>query len=126
MTEQVDVYKNLHKDCYSIRSRTTGRVIEHTGLAYIRDAKFVVQPAGRKKVLEERRKNVHAFVRGTLTTENKVLDVKDGFFLITPHLIKYNPYQADYFYYGNPNNRIDKADLVILDYDGVTAWKQGD
>ena len=123
---KVDIYKNLHKDCYSIRSRTTGRVIEHTDSAYIRDAKFVVQPAGRKKVLEERRKNVHAFVRGTLVTENQVLDVKDGFFLITPYLVKYNPYQADHFFYDNPDNRIDEADLVVLDSEGVTAWKQGE
>ena len=120
------MYKNLHKNTWSIRNRKTGRVVAHQDEVNVLDAKFVVQPAGRKKVLEERRKNVHAFVRGTLVTENQVLDVKDGFFLITPYLVKYNPYQADHFFYDNPDNRIDEADLVVLDSEGVTAWKQGE
>jgi len=57
----VDVYRNLHKNTWSIRSRTTGRVVEHSDNVLVRAAKFVVQPAGRKRVLQEQRKNVHAF-----------------------------------------------------------------
>ena len=65
---KVDVYKNLHKDIWSVRNRKTGRVITHKKLVHVRDASFVVQPAGRNKVLAEKRKNVHAFVRGQLSS----------------------------------------------------------
>ena len=48
----VDVYKNLHKNTWSIRSRTTGRVVEHADNVLVRAATFVVQPAGRQRVLK--------------------------------------------------------------------------
>lgn len=118
----VDVYRNLHKKIWSIRDRKTGRVVDHKEYVYVLDAKFIVQPAGRQKVLQEGRKNVHAFVRGTLATYQEVLDKPDKFYLITDYLVRYNPYKADHFFYENPENRIDKADLVELDSEGVTAW----
>ena len=121
----VDVYRNLHKKTWSIRDRKTGRVVSHQDEVNVLDAKFVVQPAGRRKVLQEGRKNVHAFVRGTLATYQEVLDDSRTFYLITPYIVRYNPYQADHFFYRNPENRIDKADLAILDYEGVTVWKAG-
>ena len=121
----VDVYKNLHKKTWSIRDRKTGRVVAHQDNVHVLDAKFVVQPSGRERVLQERRKNVHAFVRGTLATYEEVIDRPEKFYLITPYLVRYNPYQVDHFFYGNPENRIDKADLAILDYEGVTVWKAG-
>ena len=121
----VDVYKNLHKKTWSIRDRKTGRVVAHQDNVHVLDAKFVVQPSGRERVLQERRKNVHAFVRGTLATYEEVIDRPEKFYLITPYLVRYNPYQADHFFYRNPENRIDKADLAILDYEGVTVWKAG-
>ena len=118
----VDVYKNLHKNTWSIRDRKTGRVVSHQDEVNVLDAKFVVQPAGRQRVLQEGRKNVHAFVRGTLATYQEVLDDPRTFYLVTHHLIRYNPYQADHFFYNFPANRIDKADMVELNSEGVTAW----
>ena len=120
----VDVYKNLHKNIWSIRNRKTGKVIAHQDEVNVLDAKFVVQPGGRQRVLQEGRKNVHAFVRGTLATYQEVLDDPRTFYLITPHLVRYNPYQADHFFYRNPENRIDKADLAMLNSEGVTAWER--
>jgi len=122
----VDVYKNLHKDTWSVRDRKTGRVVAHQDEVHVLDAKFVVQPSGRERVLQEGRKNVHAFVRGTLATYQEVLDDPRTFYLVTPYLIRYNPYQEDYFFYPNKRSmeriRIDKAELVELDSEGVTAW----
>lgn len=66
---KVEVYFNLHNQLWSVRAlsgRDKGRVIGHASKVMIRDARFAVQAAGRAKVLEERRKNVHAFVRGDL------------------------------------------------------------
>ena len=62
---RIECYYNLHKECFSVRY--AGRVISHLDRVRIRDAQFVVQPAGRARVLAEGKKNVHAFVRGWLT-----------------------------------------------------------
>ena len=122
---QVDVYKNLHKDTWSIRDRKTGRVVAHQDEVHVLDATFVVQPAGRKKVLQERCKNVHAFVRGTLATYEEVLNDPRTFYLVTPHAVRYDPYRAGHFFYGNPENRIDKADCVEMYGSEVVAWEEG-
>ena len=62
---KVEVYKNLHKDCFSVRQK--GKVINDIIWPedfYLTKATFVVQPGGRKRVCIENVKNVHAFVKG--------------------------------------------------------------
>ena len=44
----VEVYRNLHKKCWSVRQG--GKVKVHTSYICLQDVKFVVQPAGREKV----------------------------------------------------------------------------
>lgn len=61
---RVEVYWNLHLKLFSIRSR--GKVIGHASRVLVRDAEFVVQPAGNARVRETGHKVVHAFVRGQL------------------------------------------------------------
>lgn len=64
---KVDVYWNLHKRCFSVRSRerdSYGRVIAHADEIRLTSATFIVSEAGRQRVLSEKRKNVHAFIRG--------------------------------------------------------------
>ena len=61
---RVEVYFNLHKHVFSVRSARSGRVILHTDRVHIRNPEFVVRQGGRQRVLKERKKNVHAFVRG--------------------------------------------------------------
>lgn len=58
------VYWNLHRDLFSVRNTRTGRVEAHAQMVVIHDATFAVSQAGRARVLRERRKNVHAGVRG--------------------------------------------------------------
>jgi hypothetical protein len=62
--KKVKVYRNLHKGCYSIQYK--GRVVAHADEVLIREPVFRVQPAGRKRVLRTKKKNVHAFVVGEL------------------------------------------------------------
>lgn len=69
---KVDVYRNLNQKCFSIRSRekeTYGKVIARAQSVAVRNVKFVVQPAGRDRVLKTGVKNVHAFIRGDLVTD---------------------------------------------------------
>ena len=64
------VYWNLHKKCWSIQDRTTGRVYMHVTAITLADGKFVVRPAGREKVRREGKKNVHAFAVGDVSLRN--------------------------------------------------------
>ena len=90
---RVEVYFNLHKKMFSVRAlegENKGRVIDHTRALIIKDAKFVVRESGRKKVLEEKRKNVHAFVRGTLVNHIVIPDEERK-------TATYNPYRYSTF-----------------------------
>ena len=60
--KRVEVYRNLHNDKLSVRYG--GKVVGHVDSIWLRDATFAVQPAGRDRVRREKKKNVHAFVRG--------------------------------------------------------------
>lgn len=67
----VDVYRNLHNGLYSIKARSgnfKGLVVAHARQVWLDDVEFVVSEAGRARVLHERKKYVHAFVRGTLSS----------------------------------------------------------
>ncbi len=103
---KVEVYRNLHKKCWSVRQG--GRVKFHCHRVNLKDCQMVVQPAGHAKVIREKKKNVHAFVRGYLCTEER--DVQ----AFCWDDIYYNPYKADSFV-DFDNNPVHTADFVDLD-----------
>jgi len=96
---RVEVYFNLHKKTFSVRSCRTGRVIHHTDEVHIENPKFVVRKSGRERVLREGKKNVHAFVRGDITVFNDFDYIKVGFDpdYLDYTLVSYNPYKFDTF-----------------------------
>tara|TARA_R110000824_G_scaffold118452_2_gene270722 strand:- start:133 stop:552 length:420 start_codon:yes stop_codon:yes gene_type:complete len=90
---QVEVYKNLHKNCWSVRNNKTGLVIGYVKNIHLENATFIVRPAGRARVLRERRKNVHAFIKGNMGDSALVdsiglIPYKD----LHIHTVTYNPY----------------------------------
>ena len=92
----VRVYWNLHKGCWSVQDRKTGRVVEHMAACTLADVKFIVRPAGREKVRREGKKNVHAFVRGEITHfDDFDPDYHPDYLDYT--LVSYNPYKFDTF-----------------------------
>ena len=107
---EVEVYRNLHKNVWSVRDKRTGRVIDHAERVIIRDARFIVQPAGRAKVLREQRKNVHAFVRGTLYSRIAATHPAD-------QKVSYNPYKAGHFT-DAAGNKVSGAGFARLDEHG--------
>ena len=109
----VEIYFNLHKRVFSVRHK--GRVIEHVKSAIVRRPKFVVQAAGRAKVLREKKKNVHAFVRGEWLERWFVpeTDLNSNEY----NTIKYNPYKADTFIINSTNEPIYNANWAFLTID---------
>jgi uncharacterized protein YjiK len=97
--------------------------VAHSPYILLRNAKFVVQPAGREKVLREQRKNVHAFVKGYL------IHAREADKLIEPiqwseSAITYNPYEHPYFTCND--YKVTHAEIVDMDLSGfdepVLAW----
>ena len=87
---KVEVYWNLHKKVFSVRARSgehRGCLIAHVDEFTLVNATFAVSEAGRRRVLAEQRKNVHAFVRGEWAkpTDQPMLPVT------------YNPYKYETF-----------------------------
>jgi len=115
---RVQVYRNLNNGLISIQDLSTGLVLGHADAIDLQRATFIVREAGRQQVIKEKRKNVHAFVRG------KVVDVVNfqpfkgrgegieddspyawgnstklqrGSMLVTTTKVSYNPYKAPHF-----------------------------
>ena len=108
---RVEVYFNLHKHLFSVRSARSGRVILHTDKVHIRNPEFVVRQGGRQRVLKERKKNVHAFVRGDAT----YFSDKDCPTLDT---IGYNPFKYDSFVKMPDETPVHQAERAWLNVNG--------
>jgi hypothetical protein len=93
----VEVYWNLHKRTFSVRRR--GRVLMHADDVVLRDARFVVQPAGWERSVRERRRRVHAYVRGEIVRGPVELD---------------GGAVADHFHARETGARVDAAELVTF------------
>ena len=101
--KRVEVYRNLHNDKLSVRYK--GKVVGHVDCIWLRNATFAVQPAGRDRVRREKKKNVHAFVRGKyIASDHLTQNLKvTGASAIRPnptdyhHRVVYNPYDYDAF-----------------------------
>ena len=71
--QKVRVYRNLHKKCLSVKQ---GGIVQcHTDNIVLRDCKFIVSKAGQKRVRDEKRKNVHAYVEGYVVNARKTDDL---------------------------------------------------
>ena len=118
--QKVFVYRNLHKQCWSVKSltgRNYGRVILHCKAIDLNAATFKVNEKGRQRVIDEQAKNVHAGVVGYLNAavviEQRYEGVGESNRWETDHaihsselddddrykLVTYNPYRFSSFVY---------------------------
>jgi hypothetical protein len=104
MSAQYYVYRNLRiENTFSVRFR--GRVVDRLTDFVARNVRFQVSEVGRLRVLRERQKNVHAFVRAR---EYEPFEFNGS----GMKQISYNPYRASTFMCdGEP---IMKADVVLF------------
>jgi len=131
MCNQVEVYRNLHNGRLSIRDAKTKLVVGHADRVKLLGVTFHVSQAGRKRVLREGRKNVHAVVRGHMVSalfgdnyKDRCLDTYAGYgdpasvhAYAGNSSIKYNPYKAGAFLFRN--KPIQETDAVVIGIGGV-------
>jgi hypothetical protein len=133
--EEVRVYRNLHRAMWSVQARVAGkgwRVVFHAATVLLDGAVFEVNETGRQKVLRERKKNVHAFVRGRLVQFAGPGAMGDGRrtdAYIRP--VTYNPFKAPTFVEAStfPPVPVTEAYSAWLTDDRTSrvwvAWKPG-
>ena len=105
----VRVYWNLHKGCWSVQDRKTGRVVKHVEAWTLADVKFTVRPAGRDKVRREGKKNVHAFAAGRFSLKNGLASIVKGARKVT-----YNPYVNETFVFAETGEPVTDAYVVTM------------
>ncbi len=104
-TKRVYVYFNLHKKCWSVRQG--GRIVEYTKAVFLKDCRYLVGQAGRKRVLREKKKNVHAGVSGY--SVDYVVGIPEKAKEIT-----YNPYKHKTFVVKDSEKPIWSSDYAVL------------
>ena len=121
---KVAIYRNLHKNCLSVQSRERvdyGKVIAYCKSIFVKRPKFIVREKGRLKVLEEGRKNVHAFIVGecsSLKLWSWLKDIKMGGNPTTK--VFYNPYKYSTFV-DKDGNPVHKARAVLVNTNYIQA-----
>jgi hypothetical protein len=105
------IYRNLHKNCFSIQKwipeKRGYRLHSHEQNIIAYDIEFKVSQAGRKRVLQQKQKNVHAFVY-----------CKNYITFVEPvHLgyeVYYDPYSLDSFRIKNSDELLHVAGTLIM------------
>jgi len=113
--EKVKVYRNLTDGKISVMD-SKGRVVSHVEHIWLCDAKFIVRESGRQKVLLEKRKNVHAFVSGSIIppSYDRFLNLN----VESAVRVTYNPYKQDKFFEAETGEPILSAKGVSVDKNG--------
>lgn len=104
--QTVEIYFNLHKKLFSIRDPKTKLVLAHGNNIVLKDPIFVVNEKERQKVIRDKRKNVHAFVKGEFIglSENESF-IKE---------IYYNPYEVSQFMVEDLTASVFKFEKVLF------------
>jgi hypothetical protein len=104
------IYRNLRRSCFSIQEKIPGkgwRVTDRAENLEAHGITFRVYEAGRRKVIERRRKNVHAYAIAESWQRVDALSVIDS-----ECMIYYNPYQSSNFKINNVT--IERAKSIVL------------
>lgn len=112
---KVFVYFNLHRKLWSIKAmegENKGKVIGHESFISLAQAYPKVSKAGRKRVLKDKQKNVHAGIVG-YRSEKLVEALFENLDLSAEH-VTYNPYLHDSFYYANTDYCNWEGSPVVL------------
>lgn len=90
-SKSVRIYRNLNRkgQVYSIQQN--GVVVAHTKEFVLKDVKFIVNKAGKKRAIETKTRNVHAFIEGYLGNIDNIL-------FEFSHVLRYDPFSSNGFH----------------------------
>jgi len=110
--ERVRVYYNLHKQKLSVQKKINGtwKVTDYVDEIWIGTVTFKVSEAGRRRVIKNKRKNVHAYIEGIVGEQP--VNSSTPFSSIPFVSINYNPYKLEKFHDGE--KYIHDADFVYI------------
>ena len=113
--------------------RRKGIVQCHAETLLLSDVTFHVSQKGRERVLREQRKNVHAYVKGKLEVDSKILQVIEAGSDWLESLLTYrgwveltyNPYKFSSFVLRGTTKQtiVNRADLVLLHGSRMWAYR---
>jgi hypothetical protein len=106
--QEVSVYRNLNRKCFSIKDKKTGLVCAYADKFRIENVKCKVSEAGRQRVLREKRKNVHAMLNGIYIGECEMDTYKMD-------EVYYDPYTLDSFINKRTGEKLTEIDLVYFE-----------
>lgn len=110
-----EVYFNIRRKVFSVKQN--GRVVRHAARLCMTGCDFRVSDLGRRRVIKEQRKNVHAKVHGEVVED---FNWKGG------RGATYNPYRDMTFVHRDDGSPVFKADRVLLEVvEGkgrITVW----
>ena len=128
MKDQVQVYRNLHKTLedgtkvYSVKN-DIGIVEDHVTEISIAKPILRVGPKGNKRVRDEKRKNVHAYIQGRRMRVSVIDDPHTGIPQGQWQKITYNPYKHKSFVLVRDESlAVREAWFVEVRRDGVWAF----
>lgn len=117
---KVFVYRNLRKNCYSIKALegpNKGRVVAHAETLTLTDCRLKVSKAGQARVRATKQKNVHAGIAGQWDGQTMVYGIPQG----CDAVLYYNPYKVDTFVRQVTGEPVKQARTVYLGLTGLFA-----
>ncbi len=126
----VRVYRNLNKKALSVQRKINGRwlVVAHCSEIVLWNVTFTVNENKRLQVLENKVKNVHAFIYGYIGSYKNVIPYKSRHISI-PQLIgadiskgirvTYDPYRYKFFTIVDTNTQIKEAKYTQITNTGL-------
>lgn len=116
LNKPVRVFRNWKHDCYSIMQ--DGRLKASARQLRLSDVEFRVRESGRRRMLRNRRKNVHAYAVGRLLDfvhpdDDRDLEGMSG------RGVYYNPYEFPSFVDGETRSPVTFASAAHFDEKGV-------
>lgn len=114
-SKPVYVYRNLHRKCLSVRQ--DGIVKCHAENVVLMDCEFKVSIKGRNRVRDEKKKNVHAGIKGMVVSASRANELLDFGY----EDVYYNPYKTDWWKLVNSNHYVDRAGWVDIYADSKGA-----
>ena len=112
----VRVFKNWKLGCYNIMQ--SGKLLTSAKQVRLSGVEFLVRESGRRRMLEQGRRNVHAYAVGTLVDYAHPEETRD-LARIQGRGVHYNPYKHSSFVDHETETPIKSADFAHFDESGV-------